>query len=87
MIKYYQVDDDGRITRLRRECPMPVSGKKMDILRVTGELTRDYIDLWCWSLYGYAQRPAVLRSLSCYLCKSAISLLYFVVLIHPLEAR
>ena len=53
----------------------------------TGELTRDYVDLWRRSLYGYAQRPAILRSLSCYLCKSAISLLYIVVLIRLLEAR
>lgn len=65
VLKYYKVDGDGKIERLRRECPTAeVNLGFIWCLR----LYADDCLVWCWCLHGcYAQSP-ILRQVPSYLC-------------------
>jgi small subunit ribosomal protein S27Ae len=63
VLKYYKVDSDGKIERLRRECPnetvslLSVSSCYADVQLLTGSTVR------CRYLHGCHERPPVLRPL------------------------
>jgi small subunit ribosomal protein S27Ae len=72
VLKYYKVDSNGKIERLRRECPndtVSSSRTRFDVGQPT-----DFATVRCWCLHGLYARPSVLRSLPPYLrCRQAIS--------------
>lgn len=59
ILKYYKVDSDGKIKRLRRECPSAECGagvfvRDLEIFLVS------YLFNFSWSVDGFPQRPPVL---------------------------
>jgi small subunit ribosomal protein S27Ae len=49
VLKYYRVDGDGKIERLRRECPTETVS--IAVTRSSWRQTDDYL-VWCWYLHG-----------------------------------
>ena len=60
VLKYYKVDGDGKIERLRRECPTPEVGFRM-IRSETVDTNDCLLSVWCWCLYGRHAQPSILR--------------------------
>lgn len=58
VLKYYKVDGDGKIERLRRECPTP------DVSYLLSQMIykpfTDIFPVWCRCLHGRHARPPVL---------------------------
>jgi small subunit ribosomal protein S27Ae len=65
VLKYYKVDGDGKIERLRRECPTP--DVSYSLPQMVYEPVTNKITVWCRCLHGRHARPPVLRSLPPYL--------------------
>ena len=61
VLKYYKVDGDGKIERLRRECPAETVSL-VQRNRSWGCLT-DWLAVRCWYLHGCDAQPTILRSL------------------------
>lgn len=64
ILKYYKVDGDGKIERLRRECPAPEvcdsSVAKRLPLYSDSETNLSFLIVWCRCLHGrYAQPPVL----------------------------
>ncbi|UDD56067.1 Ubiquitin-40S ribosomal protein S27a [Aspergillus flavus] len=60
VLKYYKVDGDGKIERLRRECPAPeVRFLWIPLCDLCGEMT-NYSTVWCRCLHGCYAQPSVL---------------------------
>ena len=61
VLKYYKVDGDGKIERLRRECPTPdVSHTHIFYIAPTNT---NEIAVRCWCLHGCNARPSILWTL------------------------
>ena len=58
ILKYYKVDSNGNIQRLRRECPVGVSALISSMLMPTMDLEHR---VRCWCVHGVPPRPSVLR--------------------------
>jgi len=66
VLKYYKVDSDGKIERLRRECPSDtVSWDPRERTCRRGKLT--IITVRCWCLHGCDAGPTILRPMPPYL--------------------
>lgn len=61
VLKYYKVDGDGKIERLRRECPTPDVSYKSFLMLYNP--VADIFPVWCRCLHGRHARPPVLRPL------------------------
>ena len=65
VLKYYKVDGDGKIERLRRECPTA----EVDIVKLSFEvpkLTKITVRSWCF--HGCYAQPPILWQMSSHLC-------------------
>lgn len=47
VLKYYKVDGDGKIERLRRECPTAEVKRQGEMLQWVSMLTRSIVRSWC----------------------------------------
>jgi ubiquitin len=56
VLKYYRVDGDGKIERLRRECPTETVSFFYSEVEWMG-LT---MTVWCWHLHGCDEEPLIL---------------------------
>ena len=66
VLKYYKVDSDGKIERLRRECPNEsVSFSPSEFIRL---LHADRSPVRCWCLHGLHAGPSLLRPLPPHVC-------------------
>ena len=61
VLKYYKVDGDGKIERLRRECPAPEVRSPFAIPFPWYKVSNFYCLVWCWCLHGCHAQPSVLR--------------------------
>jgi ribosomal protein S27AE len=59
ILKYYKVDSDGKIKRLRRECPTAECGAGV-FVRSSGIFLVSHLLNFCCSVDGLPQRPPVL---------------------------
>lgn len=64
VLKYYKVDGDGKIERLRRECPSPEVRNFEPALALN--VTNMYI-VRCWYIHGCHEEPSVLWQVPSYL--------------------
>ena len=65
VLKYYKVDGDGKIERLRRECPTA----EVDLVRLRFRFSKlTEITVWSWCLHGCYAQPPVLWQMPSYLC-------------------
>lgn len=65
VLKYYKVDGDGKIERLRRECPTA----EVNLVQVrfkVPKLTESTVRSWCF--YGCYAQPPVLWQMSSHIC-------------------
>jgi small subunit ribosomal protein S27Ae len=62
VLKYYKVDSDGKIERLRRECPNETVSISVCLCPSVPTLTR-CLAVRCRYLHGRDERPPVLRTL------------------------
>ncbi len=68
VLKYYKVDADGKIERLRRECPQETvrpSFPSRKALLLGNMLT---VLVWCWCFHDWHEESSILRSLPLDLC-------------------
>lgn len=64
VLKYYKVDSDGKIERLRRECPADtVSSPTKHLSDIELMTNRFVLVVRCRCLHGCPQGPSILRSL------------------------
>jgi small subunit ribosomal protein S27Ae len=60
VLKYYKVDGDGKIERLRRECPTP---EVSEVYRTKYYGMANWILVWCRCLHGLHARQTILWTL------------------------
>ena len=65
VLKYYKVDGDGKIERLRRECPTAEVNLVQFGLKVL-KLTESTVRSWCF--YGCYAQPPILWQMSSHIC-------------------
>ena len=63
VLKYYKVDGDGKIERLRRECPAETVSFGFEILGIRQDNLLTCFTVRCRYLHGCHAQPPVLRSL------------------------
>ena len=63
VLKYYKVDSDGKIERLRRECPADTVSSLQTALVTCLIANNVTLLVRCWCLHGCPQGPSILRSL------------------------
>ena len=65
VLKYYKVDGDGKIERLRRECPTTEVNLVQFRFKVL-KLIESTVRSWCF--YGCYAQPPILRQMSSHIC-------------------
>ena len=64
VLKYYKVDGDGKIERLRRECPTP---EVRHLSCAWGKFSFNITSVWSWCVHGGHAQSSILWQMSSYL--------------------